>query len=33
MTSLDEVFAYIKGLWLLILGSHDGYQWLDISER
>jgi hypothetical protein len=32
MPSLDDVLGYIKGLWLLILGNHEGYQWLDISE-
>ncbi len=32
MPLLDEVLAYIKGLWLLIQGNREGYQWLDISE-
>lgn len=33
MPSLEEVLAYVKGLWLLILGNGEGYGWLDISER
>ncbi|OHV73211.1 hypothetical protein [Ensifer sp. LCM 4579] len=33
MPSLEEVLAYVKGLWLLILGKREGYGWLDISER
>jgi hypothetical protein len=32
MPLLDEVLTYIKGLWLLIQGKQEGYQWLDISE-
>ncbi|PND22402.1 hypothetical protein CN934_05665 [Ensifer sp. MMN_5] len=32
MPLLEEVLVYIKGLWLLIQGNHEGYRWLDISE-
>ncbi|WEX77807.1 hypothetical protein PYH37_002631 [Sinorhizobium numidicum] len=32
MPLLEEVLAYIKGLWLLIQGNREGYRWLDISE-
>ena len=31
MPQIDEVGAYIRGLWLLILGDRSGYDWLDIS--
>ncbi|MCZ4090507.1 MULTISPECIES: hypothetical protein [Sinorhizobium] len=32
MPLLEEVLAYIKGLWLLIRGDREGFRWLDISE-
>ena len=31
MPQIDEVGAYIRGLWLLMLGDRSGYDWLDIS--
>ena len=32
MPLLDEVLAYIKGLWLLTQGNEEGFRWLDFSE-
>ncbi|WP_065372246.1 hypothetical protein [Ensifer adhaerens] len=32
MPLLDEVLAYIKGLWLLAQGNEEGFRWLDFSE-
>lgn len=32
MPLLDEVLAYIKGLWLLAQGKEEGFRWLDFSE-
>ena len=31
MPQIDEVGAYVRGIWLLIQGNRDGYGWLDIS--
>lgn len=31
MPQIDEVGAYVRGIWLLIQGKRDGYDWLDIS--
>lgn len=33
MPRLEEVTYYIQGLWLLIKGSTDGFNYLDLSER
>ncbi|KSV77687.1 hypothetical protein [Ensifer sp. ENS08] len=32
MPLLDEVLAYIRGLWLLAQGNEEGFRWLDFSE-
>ncbi|WP_104662674.1 hypothetical protein [Ensifer adhaerens] len=32
MPLLDEVLAYIRGLWLLAQGKEEGFRWLDFSE-
>ncbi|MCK3776074.1 hypothetical protein MZK49_04940 [Ensifer sesbaniae] len=32
MPLLDEVLAYIKGIWLLAQGNEEGFRWLDFSE-
>ncbi|MGE6780893.1 hypothetical protein ACQKGL_00035 [Ensifer adhaerens] len=32
MPLLDEVLAYIRGLWLLEQGNEEGFRWLDFSE-
>ncbi len=32
MPLLDEVLAYIQGLWLLAQGKEEGFRWLDFSE-
>ncbi|MGT2441784.1 hypothetical protein ACU4I5_03345 [Ensifer adhaerens] len=32
MPQLDEVLAYIRGLWLLAQGNEEGFRWLDFSE-
>ncbi|MGF6155152.1 hypothetical protein M2267_000380 [Ensifer sp. KUDG1] len=32
MPLLDEVLAYIRGLWLLAQGNEEGFSWLDFSE-
>ncbi|HEV7318720.1 MAG TPA: hypothetical protein VGO04_08925 [Ensifer sp.] len=32
MPLLDEVLAYIKGIWLLAQGKDEGFRWLDFSE-
>ncbi|OLP59261.1 hypothetical protein BJF93_05070 [Xaviernesmea oryzae] len=31
MPQLEDVGIYLKGLWLLILGKREGFDWLDIS--
>jgi hypothetical protein len=33
MPRLEEVVHYCRGLWLLILGRQEGFQYLDFSER
>lgn len=33
MPRLEEVVHYSRGLWLLILGRPEGFQYLDFSER
>jgi hypothetical protein len=33
MPRLEEVVLYIQGLWLLIKGRPEGFQYLDFSER
>jgi hypothetical protein len=33
MPRLEEVVQYIRGLWLLIQGRPEGYQYFDFSER
>ncbi len=32
MPLLDEVLAYIKGIWLLAQGNEEGFRWFDFSE-
>ncbi|QRY66715.1 hypothetical protein JVX98_20250 [Ensifer sp. PDNC004] len=32
MPLLDEVLAYIRGLWLLAQGNEEGFRWFDFSE-
>ncbi len=31
MPQIEEVGAYIRGIWLLIFGDKSGYDWLDIT--
>jgi hypothetical protein len=31
MPQIEEVGAYLKGVWLLILGDRSGFDWLDIT--
>ena len=31
MPQIEEVGAYLKGIWLLILGDRSGFDWLDIT--
>lgn len=33
MPRLEEVVYYLEGLWLLLKGKQEGYQYLDFSER
>jgi hypothetical protein len=33
MPRLDEVGYYMRGLWLLLIGKAEGFQFLDLSER
>ncbi|MCV3766958.1 hypothetical protein [Rhizobium sp. TRM95796] len=33
MPGREEVFYYLNGLWLLIRGRSEGFQWLDLSDR
>lgn len=33
MPRLEEVVCYVRGLWLLIQGKPEGFQYLDLSER
>ncbi|KQY40770.1 hypothetical protein [Rhizobium sp. Root483D2] len=31
MPQIEEIGAYLKGVWLLILGDRSGFDWLDIT--
>ncbi|WP_426239981.1 hypothetical protein [Pararhizobium sp. DWP1-1-3] len=31
MPQIEEVGAYLKGVWLLVLGDRSGFDWLDIT--
>lgn len=33
MPGREEVYCYLYGLWLLVRGRSEGFQWLDLSDR